>query len=362
MGKLAFGIFDSFGPFEMKEFPTTVAVYEEHLRQAQEAEQLGYGYYFFIEHQNSPVCYVTAPTVFLTALASRTSSLRFGLMIYQLPFHHPIRLAQDLATLDQLSHGRLEFGTGTGVLAHEFLRWNLPFEERHEMSTEALEIIVKAWTQETLTYQGKYWQFDEALPNPKPYQEPHPPIWVAAHSAGSFEYAAKHNYHIAQNIDVDSVIADKFAYYRRLWKQHQHSGPLPHAFLTRHVHVAETDAQARAQAEPNLLMGYIQGGELIAKTRIGFGPPDLESAERSTPERQELRRVFQECSKSYDFWIDNGLALVGSPDTVIRQIEAQRQLTGYDIFCARHRIGHLAPELAETSMRLFAKHVIPAFA
>jgi alkanesulfonate monooxygenase SsuD/methylene tetrahydromethanopterin reductase-like flavin-dependent oxidoreductase (luciferase family) len=72
--------------------------------------------------------------------------------------------------------------------------------------------------------------------------------------------------------------------------------------------------------------------------------------------------VFQECSQSYDFWINNGLALVGSPDTVIRKLEEQRKLTGYDIFCARHRIGHLAPDLAEKSMRLFAKYVIPAFA
>jgi alkanesulfonate monooxygenase SsuD/methylene tetrahydromethanopterin reductase-like flavin-dependent oxidoreductase (luciferase family) len=361
MGKLEFGIFDSFGPFEMKEFPSVAEVYEVHLCEAREAEQLGYRYYFFIEHQNSPVCYVTAPTVYLTALASRTSTLRFGLMIYQLPFHHPIRLAQDLATLDQLSRGRLEFGTGTGVLAHEFMRWNLPFDQRHEMSVEALEIIVKAWTAETVTYQGKYWQFDEALPNPKPYQEPHPPIWVAAHSAGSFEYAAAHNYHIAQNIDVDTVVAEKFEYYRRLWHQHKHAGPMPRAFLTRHVHVAETDAQARAEAEPNLVMGYIQGGELIAKTRLGFGPPGLEAAERSTPERQELRRVFQECGKSYDFWIDNGLALVGSPDTVIRKLEQQRQLTGYDVFAARHRIGHLEPALAHKSLQLFAKYVMPAF-
>ena len=362
MAQLEFGIFDSFGPFEMKEFPTAVEVYEEHIRQAQEAEQLGYRYYFFIEHQNSPVCSVTAPNVYLTALAARTSALRFGLMIYQLPFHHPLRLAQELATLDQLSHGRLEFGTGTGVLAHEFIRWNLPFEDRHEMSAEALEIIVKAWTADTVTYEGKYWQFDEALPAPKPYQEPHPPIWVAAHSAASFEYAAKHNYHIAQNIDVDAVIAGKFAAYRRLWAQYQHPGPMPHAFLTRHVHVAETDAQARAEAEPNLMMGFIQGGELIAKTRVGFGPPDRELLERGTPERKELARVFQECTKSYDFWIDNGLALVGSPDTVIRKIEEQRALTGYDIFCARHRIGHLVPGLARKSMRLFAQHVIPAFA
>jgi len=109
-------------------------------------------------------------------------------------------------------------------------------------------------------------------------------------------------------------------------------------------------------------MGFIQGGDLVARTRIGFGPPERESLERSTPERRELGRVFQECTKSYDFWIDNGLALVGSPDTVIRKLEAQQKLTGYDVFCARHRIGHLTPALARKSMRLFADHVMPAFA
>ena len=109
-------------------------------------------------------------------------------------------------------------------------------------------------------------------------------------------------------------------------------------------------------------MGFLQGGELVARTRIGFGPPERESLERSTPERKELGRVFQECAKSYDFWIDNGLAIVGSPDTVARKLEEQRRLCGYDVFCARHRIGRLAPELARKSMRLFADHVMPAFA
>src|SRR5436309_10346653 len=158
MGTLEFGIFDSFGPFEMAEFPMVADVYEAHIRRAQEAEQLGYRYYFFIEHQNSPVCSVTAPNVYLTALASRTSALRFGLMIYQLPFHHPVRLAQELATLDQLSRGRLEFGAGTGVIGHEFLRWNLSFESRHEMSAEALDIIVRAWTSDPRTHPGNDWQ------------------------------------------------------------------------------------------------------------------------------------------------------------------------------------------------------------
>ena len=369
MSTLEFGIFDSFGPFEMAEFPTVVDVYEAHMREAQEAEQLGYCYYFFIEHQNSPVCAVTAPNIYLTALASRTSTLRFGLMIYQLPFHHPIRLAQDLATLDQLSHGRLEFGTGTGVIGHEFLRWNLSFEERHEMTAEALKIIVQAWTQHTVTSQGKYWQFDEALPTPPPYQQPHPPIWVAAHSAGSFEYAAKHNYHIAQNIDVDTVIAEKFAYYRRLWKQHAHPGPMPRAFLTRHVHVAETDAQAKAEAAEHLATSRMAdpafsaaAQNTIARTRRGYGPDGMYTGEAGTPERLELRRVFRERSRSYDFWIDNGLALVGSPDTVIQKIQEQHDLIGHDVLCTQHGFGHMAPELIKKSIKLLGEEVIPAFA
>src|SRR4030095_9539361 len=125
MVKLEFGIMDGFGDV-MNE---TVArdAYERHLSHAAKAEELGYGYYFFIEHQNSPSAAVTSPSVYLAALARETSSLRFGPMVYQLPMHHPIRLAQDAAMVDQLSRGRLEFGIGYGIHAHEFMRWHQPF-------------------------------------------------------------------------------------------------------------------------------------------------------------------------------------------------------------------------------------------
>src|SRR5919205_65409 len=101
---------------------------------------------------------------------ARVAKLRFGPMVYQLPMHHPIRLAQDAATVDHLSHGRLEFGAGYGIHAHEFMRWELPFAERRQMGEELMEIVLKAWTDEEVTYHGKYWSFDEALPKPKPYQ------------------------------------------------------------------------------------------------------------------------------------------------------------------------------------------------
>ena len=223
------------------------------------------------------------------------------------------------------------------------------------MSSESLEIIVKAWTQDEVTYDGQYWQFDEALPVPKPYQQPYPPIWVGAHSPASLEYAAKNNYHVSQNIDVDTVIAEKFDYFRKVWTECNHPGPMPRTFLMRAVHVAETDEIARLEAEQPLLTSRALGREGIANTRIGF------KGNSESPTNTELGRVFQGMTTSYDFWIDNGLALVGSPETVIKQLRKQSELCGYDIFCANHRFGTLPLEHSLKSMKLFGEEVIPAF-
>src|SRR5439155_2528088 len=214
------------------------------------------------------------------------------------------------------------------IHAHEFMRWHQPFAERRNMGVEAMEIIEKAWTDDSVTYDGEYWSFDEALPKPKPFQQPHPPVWVGAHSASSFDYAAEHNYHVAQNIDVDDVVAEKFAYFKKAWKAQHQDGAVPHMMLARHIHVAETDAKAREEAEPCLLRGGFfgqRGREIISNTRIGWGGDERGTGGERTPDIVERGRVFQEISKSYDFWIENGLALVGSPDTVTRRIEAQQR-------------------------------------
>ena len=355
MGKLEFGIWDSFPAHEMATSAVAADVYDQHLYEVQMAEELGYESYYVIEHQNSHVGQLTAPSVYLTAVALKTTTMRFGVMIYQLPFYNPIRLAEEAAMLDHLSHGRLEFGTGIGVAEHEFMRWNLPFFERQQMATEALEIIVKAWTQDEVTYDGKYWKFDEALPVPKPYQQPHPPIWVGAHSPASLEFAAKNNYNVSQNLDIDTTIAEKFDLYRKIWKECEHPGPMPRTFLTRAVHVAETDEKAREEAEQPLLTSRSLGRTGLANTRLGF------KGNQDSPTQRELARVFEGMSTSFEFWIDNGLALVGSPETVTKQLKEQYELIGYDIFCASHRFGPLPKEQVIKSMKLFAEEVMPNF-
>src|SRR5437764_13208393 len=169
-------------------------------------------------------------------------------MMWQLPFTHPIRLAQEVAMLDQLSRGRVEFGTGIGVHEHEFIRWGVDYYQRAAISEEVMIIVKMAWTQDEVTFDGKCFHFDEALPQPKPFQKPYPPIWAAVHSDMAVEFAARNNYHVAQNLDTDEVIARKFNLYRKIWKESEHDGPMPRIFLQRTVHVAETAEKAHEEA------------------------------------------------------------------------------------------------------------------
>ena len=363
MARLDFGYWDAIGMYEMERVGSVADVYDEHIRLAEKLEGWGYHSYWIIEHQNSPVGHITSPTVFLTAVARATTRLRVGAMIWLIPFHHPMRLAQEVAMLDQLSRGRVEFGTGLGVHEHEFLRWGLDYYKRAPMAGEALEIIKQAWTQDEVTYKGEFWQFDEALPKPKPFQQPYPPIWSAAHSKAALEFAARNNYHVAQNIDTDAVVAEKFDYFREVWRSCSHPGPMPRIFLQRNVHVAETDELAREEAEHYVMNARLAGYDVVAQTRIGWGSnPRGMGRDSSRPDDVERGRVFSEASKSYEFSIENGLSIVGSPETVIRKLQEGQQRIGYDLFCANHSIGGMPHDLVMKSNELFGREVVPAFA
>ena len=363
MDRLEFGVWDQMQTYEVMNAASAAEVYEKHIRQAQLMERVGFGYYWTLEHQGSYVGAITSPQMFLAAVARHTESLRLGTMIWQLPFHHPVRLAQDVAMLDHLSGGRVEFGTGIGVHEHEFMRWGLDFYARQEMGREALDIIEMAWRGDgTVTYEGKYWQIDDALIQPPPLQRPHPPIWAAVHSPSAIDFAAQRGYDMAQNIDTDESMVQKFAEWREAWKGYGHEGPMPRQFLMRVVHVAQTDEQAHEQARQYLLEANTLGRELVASSRVGFGSNPRGMGHEDSEDIRERGRIFRECSRSYDFWIENGLALVGSPESVARQIAEGREKIGYDHFAGKFHIGRMPHDMVESSITLFGQEVIPAFA
>ncbi len=365
MTKIDIGFWDAVGGYQ--EAPDRMAdVYDAHIRLAQRLDEEGWHSYFVIEHQNSPVGRITAPSVYLTAVARATERLRIGAMMWQLPLYHPMRLAQEVAMLDQLSRGRVEFGTGIGVHEHEFMRWGVDYYQRAAISGEVLDIVKMAWTQDQVTYDGKYFHFDEALPQPKPYQKPYPPIWAAVHSDAAIEFAARNNYHVSQNLDTDEVVARKFELYRKIWRECAHPGPMPRIFLQRQVHVAETDAKAEEEAREYLVSRegspVFFGGGPIEKTRIGWGTHARGMGRDSDrPDDKARGETLGRAAHDYAFTIDTGLALVGSPDTVSRRLEAGRKLIGYDIFCANHEIGRMPRELVDKSIRLMGKEIVPAF-
>ncbi len=157
-----------------------------------EAEALGYASTFVVEHHFTGFGQVSASLQLLTFVAARTSTLRLGTAVMVLPWHNPVLLAEQAATLDLLSGGRLEFGVGKGYRANEFAGFCIPMEEAEERFEESLALIIKAWTcAERFSHRGKHWSFDDIVVEPPTKQKPHPPIWMAAGQPDSIAKVAR---------------------------------------------------------------------------------------------------------------------------------------------------------------------------
>ncbi len=157
-----------------------------------EAEALGYNSTFLVEHHFTGLGQVSASLNLLTWVAARTKTLRLGTSVIVLPWHNPVLLAEQAATVDLLSDGRLEFGVGKGYRHNEFAGFCIPMEEADARFEESLALILKAWTSEQrFSHQGKYWKFDNIIVEPPTRQKPHPPIWIAAGSPDSIRKVAQ---------------------------------------------------------------------------------------------------------------------------------------------------------------------------
>tara|TARA_B100000745_G_scaffold77501_2_gene47014 strand:- start:3929 stop:5035 length:1107 start_codon:yes stop_codon:yes gene_type:complete len=360
MGNLEFGVFDECSYNWFDSVPQAVDAYEQSFREVQIEEEVGFKYHFIIEHQGHVVGQVQTPSVYLAALAQHTSTIRIGAMVFVLPFHNPLRLAMDCAMVDQLSHGRLEFGAGVGTSPDSFKSWNVPYSERRLAGPEALDVIMKAWTEDKFTYHGKYYQYDDVISLPHPYQKPHPPMWFAGRSQSSLELCVERGYGVGMFLHPDEVIVDTLNTWRRLWKDSGKKMPRPPAFLTRSVYVADTDEQAYEEAAPYLAQAYSWGEEKFSIPQIGTRESPNKD-ETYDPKKEIGREMFTGMRSGIDFWLKHNLAYIGSPDTVIRKIEETQKSMGYDVFGGRFKFGPIPDRLVEKSLRLFGQHVIPHF-
>ena len=157
-----------------------------------EAEALGYNSTFVVEHHFTGFGQVSASLNLLTWVAARTKTLRLGTAVMVLPWHNPVLLAEQAASIDLLSGGRLEFGVGKGYRHNEFASFCIPMEEADERFEEGLAVIIKSWTSnERFSHHGKFWHFENIIVEPPTAQKPHPPIWMAAGSPDSIRKVAR---------------------------------------------------------------------------------------------------------------------------------------------------------------------------
>jgi alkanesulfonate monooxygenase SsuD/methylene tetrahydromethanopterin reductase-like flavin-dependent oxidoreductase (luciferase family) len=218
-----------------------------------EAEALGYRSTFIVEHHFTGWNQVSAPLTLLTWLAARTRTLRLGTAVMVLPWHNPVILAEQAATLDLMSDGRLDFGIGKGYRHSEFKGFVIPLEEADARFEEALDIILRAWTSEQrFSHRGRYWQFDDIIVEPPTRQRPHPPIWMAAGSAPSIQKVAARNFNlILDQFASIEVIGERLSRYRTEVEGQGRVFDPSRVCVARDMYVARDEAEKEAAHERN---------------------------------------------------------------------------------------------------------------
>jgi alkanesulfonate monooxygenase SsuD/methylene tetrahydromethanopterin reductase-like flavin-dependent oxidoreductase (luciferase family) len=190
--------------------------YHEFIRYIVSAEELGFSSVFLVEHHFTGFGQVSASLNLLSYLAARTERIRLGTAVVVLPWHNPVLVAEEAATLDLLSNGRLDFGVGKGYRPYEFSGFCIPQDEATARFDEAIDVIRRAWTSKgRFSYSGTRWHYDNIVVEPAPIQQPHPPFWLGAGSAESIQRAAREGYNLLldQIAPVD-VIIDRVRIFR----------------------------------------------------------------------------------------------------------------------------------------------------
>src|SRR6266480_6639961 len=250
-----FGVFHEFqrrpGQSEAEAFDTA-------FEQVDAAERWGLDAIWLAEIHMAPersVCSV--PMTIASAIAARTRRIKIGTGVQVLPLCHPLRLAEETATIDQISKGRLLFGVGRSGNPRSYMAYGVPYSESRERFLETLEIVKRAWTEPTVSYQGKYYSFDNAAAVPRPYQKPYPPIRVAAASEETFPSLGEAGYPIFVAVRSGSLsgLAPDLAAYRRAYREAGQPGE-GEVYLRLTLHIAGTDQQAREEAERSIMSGY----------------------------------------------------------------------------------------------------------
>jgi len=324
-------------------------VIHETIREAKLCDALGMEMLWLAEHHFDGICAYVDPVTFAAALAVATERIRIGFAVAQMSLHHPIRMAEQMALIDNVSRGRLLVGLGRGTAynIYDYQGYGIDPAEAHERLLEAEDIMIKAWTTERYEHRGKYWQLRLPLLRPRPFTQPHPPIIRACASEEAVREMARAGRPFLMNVQTNAITRERMDVYRQAMRDAGYAEDLiarnvADTWIWRNVYVAETDAEAERVALPAFQTQadfrqamrrriYEEQGVLLK--------PELVPAARNEP-RHSL--------------------LCGSPATVAEAI-AKIDAIGVGGLILVFRLGPMPAELAEQSLRLFMAKVAPEF-
>jgi alkanesulfonate monooxygenase SsuD/methylene tetrahydromethanopterin reductase-like flavin-dependent oxidoreductase (luciferase family) len=345
-----------FGLFFLCEQPPwqgSRAALKDAIDQAAYADALGFDAVWIAEHHFSGYGVAPDVAVLAAALLPRVTRMRIGTAVTILPFNNPVRTAESFAMVDVLSDGRLDFGVGRGYQPAEFAGFGVPMEESRARFDEALTLVRRAWTEDRVTFEGRFFTVRDVRVLPKPVQKPHPPIWAAAVSPESFPEMARQGLHIltAPSITPPALMKQSYDAYRRVWQESGHPPERIEVPALHFVYVGASEPRARREPEPNLMWYFDTVRGLIAPDH-----PDEVAAGYGfyAKARRHLERV------DYDH-LYGDVVLFGDAERVTERIRFLRDDLGVTYLMCWMNFGGLASDLARDSIRRFAEHVMPKF-
>ena len=327
---MEFGIFHE---FLTTQTGSQAQAFAQSFAQIEAAESWGLDVVWLAEiHMNPTRSLLSAPLTVASAIAARTHRLKIGTAVQILPLGHPLRLAEETATIDQISGGRLIFGVGRSAFPRAYNAYGISYEESQDRFAESLDIIKTAWTQPVASYRGRYHSFDNFTLVPRPLQQPHPEIRIAASQHETYATIGELGYPLFSAVRASPLteLAYHTAAYRDAWAAAGHEGE-PRAYLQVPVYIAETRAAALEDARDGMMRFSTYRADLIG------GPLSYETVLREK-------------------------VVAGTPEMVVRRLSELRETAQLAGISAEINPGSLLNhEQVMNSLRLYCLEVMPQF-
>jgi len=324
-------------------------LYDERLQFAAAADEAGVYCLHIAEHHATPLNMVPVPGVYLGALARATRRMRLGPLVYLLPVYSPLRLVEEISMLDHLSHGRLEVGVGRGISPWELKFHKVSHDDARDIFIDAFNCLNAGLTTDSLTYDGKYFAYENVPIALRPLQQPHPPFWYASSNAIGSTWGGEHGLHYVTLGPTAMAKANIEAYKAALGKRGAPAQPKAEfkggaaIGVSRIIFVADTDAETHRFGKPALEHHHAHLGWLARK----HGDTGLTS------------RLNVNFGASYDQSLANGSVIAGTPQKVRAEIERQTAELGINYLLTYLFIGNMTLPEALRSLALFSAEVMP---